>query len=244
MPHVPEVIIKMPHFFPALPVDIPSPVTGPVRDWLYFLRPYPNGHPAMTHPLACPWTFYYFQRPSSATQDASYEDLIHKIGKFDQVEDFWAYYSHLVRADQLPPSISLHLFRNDSRAMWEDPENRSGGNFILRFSKGQVKYAWETLLLNLIGEQLPADIHGAVLSVRPKFDLIHVWHRTAQHEVMTAELCNALVRALALPPKTKLEHTPFSSMMNTSVAKQSVQYIVESDGSAKKIMHRGPGSDA
>ena len=157
------------------------------------------------HPLETPWTFYYFQRPPPGSPDMNYEESIHKIGKINTCEEFWAIYSHLIRPDKLPATIALHLFRNDSRAMWEDPENINGGSFLLRLPKGQVKYLWEKLLLTMIGEQFPSDVNGAAVSTRPKADLLYVWHRTASNEDDRLEICRVLWKELNLPIKTKID---------------------------------------
>ncbi|OHT17366.1 Eukaryotic translation initiation factor NCBP [Tritrichomonas foetus] len=192
----------------------------------------------IAHPLETPWTFYYFQRPPANSPDMNYEESIHKIGKVFTCEEFWSIYSHLIRPDKLPATIALHLFRGDSRAMWEDADNIKGGSFLLRLPKGQVKFLWEKLLLAMISEQFPGDVNGAAVSTRPKVDL-YIWHRTASNEVARMEICSTLWRELGLPHKTKIDYSPFSDMMNTSASKTQIQYIIESDGPAMKIMTKG-----
>jgi translation initiation factor 4E len=191
----------------------------------------------MLHPLQTPWTFYYLQRHAGNTQEVPYEDSIHKIGKFSTCEDFWRFYSHMTRPDRLTPAISLHLFRNDSRAMWEDPENRDGGSFLLKFQKSQISAVWERLVLHLIGEQLPTDVVGAVVSPRAKVDLVYIWHQHARNEAIRLEICARLAWALELPSRTKMDYVSFDEMMAPAAAKNSVQYWVEADG---RVMKAGP----
>jgi translation initiation factor 4E len=211
----------------------------------------PPGHPGEpgaladpeeehSHPLQCPWTFYYFERPAANAPEGTYEDAIHKIGKFSTCEEFWSFYSHLVRPDQLGHTISLQLFRNDSRAMWEDPENRNGGSFRLRFVKGQVAFVWEKLLLNLIGEQLPGDVVGTVVSPRAKMDLLYLWHQHSDDEALRMEIVADLQRVLELPVKTKIDYSPFDEMLTNQGQKNYVQYVLEADGPVMKIWSKQP----
>ncbi|KAK8854447.1 hypothetical protein M9Y10_017009 [Tritrichomonas musculus] len=190
------------------------------------------------HLLETPWTFYYFQRPPPNSPDMNYEESIHKIGKVYSCEQFWSIYSHIIHPDKLPATIALHLFRGDSRAMWEDEENRNGGSFLIRLPKGQVNYFWEKLLLSLIGEQFPPDVNGSAVSVRPKGDLLYIWHRTASDEDVRLEICRVLWKELNLPIKTKIDYSPFSDMLSSNQNKAQIQYILESDGPVMKISTR------
>lgn len=190
------------------------------------------------HPLETPWTFYYFQRPPPNSPDMNYEESIHKIGKVYTCEQFWSIYSHIIHPDKLPVTIALHLFRGDSRAMWEDPENRNGGSFLIRLQKGQVNFFWEKLLLSLIGEQFPSDVNGAAVSVRSKGDLLYIWHRTASDEAVRLEICRTLWKELNLPVKTKIDYSPFTDMLSSNQAKSQIQYILESDGPVMKVSTR------
>ncbi|KAH0790992.1 Eukaryotic initiation factor 4E family protein [Histomonas meleagridis] len=165
------------------------------------------------HKLATPWTFYYYQKPSS--EETNYEDSIHKISKFSTCEEFWAIYSYLIRPKKLNSSLALHLFRNDSRAMWEDEENRNGGSFLLRFPKGQaINIVWEKLVLSLIGEQFPSDVNGIVVSTRSKYDLIHIWHKTTSDEAVKMEICSTIWRVLDLATNAQIDYSPFQTILN------------------------------
>jgi len=55
------------------------------------------------------------------------------------VEDFWAYYNHLVRPNDLPTSIDYQLFREGVSPLWEDPVNKNGGKWVVRLKKGDGK---------------------------------------------------------------------------------------------------------
>ena len=176
------------------------------------------------------WTFYYLQKEPNV----SYEDTIHKIGKFQTAEGFWQIYSHMVRPEKLPQNIAVHLFRGDSRAMWEDEDNRKGGSFLIRLQKKQANRMWERLALNLIGEQMPDDINGIAVSTRQKVDFIYVWHRTAADPNIRLEIANSIAKVLELTIKSRIDYNPFDGSSVGLDPKNLIQYIVETNGVAEK----------
>ncbi|OHT06049.1 Eukaryotic translation initiation factor 4E-4 [Tritrichomonas foetus] len=180
----------------------------------------------MTHLLATPWTFYYFEKSEQPNSDISYDKCIHKIGKVSTIEEFWHYYSHIIRPDKLSQNISLQFFRNDSRAMWEDPENCNGGSFYCQIPKGQTKFFWERLLLNLIGEQFPMDVIGVVVTVRQKFDFIYIWHQTTTDDHVKIEICRVLQDVFELPLNSKIGYNTF----NPKLQEHQQQFIIQHDG--------------
>ena len=182
------------------------------------------------HKLETPWTFYYYQRPPLNDTKISYVESIHKIGKFSTVEEFWSYYSHITQPGKIAPTLALHLFRNDSRAMWEDEENSKGGFFLIRFPKGNINYIWEILVLNLIGEQFPSDVVGVVVSKRPKFDVIHLWHQTSSDENLKMEIATILWRILELPQKTQIDYYPFQNVLTNKPNTDGVKYVINQSG--------------
>ena len=103
------------------------------------------------HYLQSEWTFYYFERPAKSED---WTKNIHPIGSFQTIEKFWAFYSHMTRPDKLKEGLSLHLFRDNLKAMWEDENIKNGGYITIRLGKKQVQYVWEKLILNMIGEQI------------------------------------------------------------------------------------------
>ncbi|OHS97214.1 Eukaryotic translation initiation factor 4E-4 [Tritrichomonas foetus] len=190
----------------------------------------------MDHNLHTPWTFYYFEKSEQQNSKEAYDKCIHKIGKVHTIEDFWTYYSHIVRPDKLEPNISLHFFRNDSRAMWEDPENQQGGAFFCNIEKEQTKYLWERLLINLIGEQFPEDVIGVVVTTRPKFDFIYVWHQTSANEEVRLEICRKLEKIFELPLHYKIGYNAF----NQKFQDQHINYFILQNGPALRSKTNSP----
>jgi translation initiation factor 4E len=174
------------------------------------------------HPLQTPWTFYYQEQNHAGL---SWADSIHKIGKFSTCEDFWSFYSHLQRPGELDRSISLHLFRHDFRAVWEDDANKGGGYFQFRIDHlDQLKYHWEKLILSLIGEQFPSEVIGAVVSIK-RSGSIHLWVHNADDLNAMKETVGTFVRCLELPLNRKvvLQHQRFADQVQ-------VKYFVDQNG--------------
>lgn len=192
----------------------------------------------MELPLNSPWTFYYFQK--SEQSDVPYEQCIHKIGKFSNVEQFWHIYSHIQRPHNLPSTITLQLFRGDVRPMWEDEENRMGGSFLIRLPKNQTKSLWERMVLNLIGEQFPSDIVGTAVSTRQRFDLMYVWHQHASDASIRLSIAQALQKILELPYKYKIDYNPFDPEANGFDSKMYIQYTVEANGPVERLSQKQP----
>jgi translation initiation factor 4E len=155
------------------------------------------------HALETPWTFYYHHPKTPKDWEAA----IQKIAQVSTVEEFWAVYSRVKRPEALKAqgTESLHFFRGDSRAMWEDPANARGGAFRCEFqSGGHASLYWERLLLDLIGEQLHPDLIGALVQLKRNSEIISVWTRTSDSPALAVELATQLFRSLGLPYKTKM----------------------------------------
>ncbi|XP_021565242.1 eukaryotic translation initiation factor 4E type 2 isoform X3 [Carlito syrichta] len=121
------------------------------------------------HPLQYNYTFWYSRRtPGRPTSSQSYEQNIKQIGTFASVEQFWRFYSHMVRPGDLTGHSDFHLFKEGIKPMWEDDANKNGGKWIIRLRKGLASRCWENLILAMLGEQFMVgeEICGAVVSVR------------------------------------------------------------------------------
>ena len=82
----------------------------------------------------------------------NYEENINQICAFRTVEDFWGYYQHMVRPEQLPTGTDFFLFQEGIKPMWEDPANKNGGRMLLKIKKSFGNKFWEDLILNYIGD--------------------------------------------------------------------------------------------
>ena len=145
--------------------------------------------PPKKHPLFSRFRFSFMRRLSShpgsrgvpSNKDSAngehytYASGIKSLGTFGTVEDFWAYYTHIVQPNDLPLSTDLYLFREGISPMWEDPANEKGGRWILRMKKGFASQAFEDLAMWFIGEQFEQDslqINGLAVSIRLQEDVL------------------------------------------------------------------------
>ncbi|CAO2625318.1 Eukaryotic translation initiation factor 4E type 2 [Lemmus lemmus] len=161
------------------------------------------------HPLQYNYTFWYSRRtPGRPTSSQSYEQNIKQIGTFASVEQFWKFYSHMVRPGDLTGHSDFHLFKEGIKPMWEDDANKNGGKWIIRLRKGLASRCWENLILAMLGEQFMVgeEICGAVVSVRFQEDIISIWNKTASDQATTARIRDTLRRVLNLPPNTIMEY--------------------------------------
>nr|XP_061810494.1 eukaryotic translation initiation factor 4E type 2-like [Nerophis lumbriciformis] len=168
------------------------------------------------HPLQYNYTFWYSRRNQSRVASAqSYEQNIRRIGTVASVEQFWKFYSHLVRPGNLSEHIDFHLFKEGIKPMWEDECNRGGGKWIIRLRKGLASRFWENLILAMLGEQFMVgeEICGAVISIRFQEDFLSIWNKTANDETTTHRIRETFKRVLNLPPNTIMEYRPHNDSL-------------------------------
>ncbi|KAJ4919144.1 hypothetical protein JOQ06_005125 [Pogonophryne albipinna] len=92
------------------------------------------------HPLQFNYSFWFSRRtPSRPSSSTSYEQNIRHIGS---VEQFWRFYSHLVRPGDLSGHSDFHLFKEGIKPMWE-----VALLYILQLHKEGIKPMWEVALL-------------------------------------------------------------------------------------------------
>ncbi|TRY54281.1 hypothetical protein DNTS_031083 [Danionella cerebrum] len=148
-------------------------------------------------------------------------------GASASVEQFWKFYSHLVRPGDLTGHSDFHLFKEGIKPMWEDEANRSGGKWIIRLRKGLASRFWENIILAMLGEQFMVgeEICGAVVSIRFQEDILSIWNKSASDQITTSRIRDTLRRVLNLPPNTIMEYKTHndslkdnSSFRNTKIA--------------------------
>lgn len=151
------------------------------------------------------WSFWFTDDNKSA---ANYEDRVHEIRKFSTMEEFWSIYSHMKRLGQLPIGSDYHLFSEGVRPMWEDPENKVGGKWLIRLKKNVIQILWERLLLAVVGNQFAEDdaITGCVASVRGGEDVISVWNKNARDNEAKERIREMLIQVLKIPKDTLMEY--------------------------------------
>ncbi|XP_077356304.1 eukaryotic translation initiation factor 4E family member 2 related sequence 1 [Festucalex cinctus] len=181
------------------------------------------------HPLQYNYTFWYSRRTQSRPASTqNYEQNIRRIGTVASVEQFWNFYSHLVRPGDLSGPSDFHLFKEGIKPMWEDECNRSGGKWIIRLRKGLASRFWENIILAMVGEQFMVgeEICGAVVSIRFQEDFLSVWNRTSSDQPTTSRIRDTLRRVLNLPASTIMEYKTHNDSLrdNSSFRNMKMSY--------------------
>jgi len=184
------------------------------------------------HPLKCAWSFWFMKRSGQGRSQENYEKSIKLIGTFSNVEDFWAYYNHLVRPSDLAYSCDYHLFREGVKPMWEDEENKDGGKYVVRIprvKKASSRY-WEDVLMAVVGGQfdVPVDeVCGVVISTRFNQDVLSLWNKRSESPENKRKLHDTLRRVLNLPTHTPLEYKTHSQALTdtTVLAEKAAEKV-------------------
>jgi len=165
--------------------------------------------PPGEHRLQFAYSLWFSRRtPGNKATSMSYDQNLKLVATFLSVEQFWSYYSYLIRPSDLSGHSDFHLFKDGIKPMWEDSANKDGGKWIVRLRKGLASRCWENLILAMLGEQFMVgeEICGAVISIRFQEDIISVWNKSASHHATTSRIRDTLKRVLNLPANTIMEY--------------------------------------
>ncbi|CAD7676232.1 unnamed protein product [Nyctereutes procyonoides] len=145
-------------------------VRAAVRGKLAYSRACSSTAAAVQH------TFWYSRRtPGHPTSSQSYEQDIKQISTFASVEQFWRFYSHMVRPGDLTGHSGFHLFKEGIKPIL-------------------ASHCWENLILAMLGEQsmVGEEIYETVVSVQFQEDIISIWNKTASDQATTAHIQDTL----------------------------------------------------
>eukprot|EP01132_Coremiostelium_polycephalum_P007516 gene7516-9237_t len=143
----------------------------------------------MVHELSNTYYFYYMpKRPKNMSDYLSGLQCIDN--PIRTVEDFWSYYSHMIRpVDEFSSLSDIYLFKEGIRPVWEDEDNVKGA---------------------FIGDQIDGseNINGIVISFRSNDNnLIGIWNKDAEN---TDTLLNSLKNLFKIE---KLDYKPHFTRM-------------------------------
>jgi len=171
------------------------------------------------HILQTAWTFWYCKKTNK--QQLNFETALVSLGTCHSIEEFWGHYSHIKRPHELPPNSNLHLFRGNTRPMWENFP--TGGHWVLHMRKNSplLDRMWEELLISCIGEAFEEpDVLGVVLSLRPKEDALYLWNANQQLKFNIGEKLKTIMQ---LPANCPIEYRTNRFNMERSQVSQKIE---------------------
>jgi translation initiation factor 4E len=94
---------------------------------------------------------------------------------------------------KLSHNSNYHLFKEGIEPMWEDPQNKDGGKFVLTLPKqnrmeGRTDECWLYTVLAVIGETMDLtgeEVCGCVVSIRKSADRIALWLKSSDKQRCT-----------------------------------------------------------
>ncbi|KAK6478061.1 eukaryotic translation initiation factor 4E type 2-like isoform X2 [Huso huso] len=166
----------------------------------------PTSPGAGEHPLQYNYTFWYSRRtPSRPANTQSYEQNIKHIGSVASVEQFWKFYSHLVRPGDLTGHSDFHIFKEGIKPMWEVRDQQRERSLP---DASHAYQGWNNSLLLLL-LILKCCFLSAISPLAVFFlqeDILSIWNKTANDQVTTSRIRDTLRRVLNLPPNTIMEY--------------------------------------
>jgi hypothetical protein len=103
--------------------------------------------------------------------------------------------SHRVRGLLEDPDVCLRVFQASVAPIWEAPENKNGGKFVLsvvgRDNLDRVLQVWSTLLAIMCTGRLgpgPDELLGAVFATKGWGVLLALWNRSAGDNKLVGKL--------------------------------------------------------
>lgn len=116
------------------------------------------------------------------------------------------------RPNQLSENSYLYFFKDGIRPVWQDPHNKNGGSFVLRFEKDKCNRVWEEMLLSYIGseKEVVENINGIRIKIRKDGAAeIDVWVSDVYNEEQLEKQSNWVLEACSLKGDTILEIISF-----------------------------------
>lgn len=157
--------------------------------------------PNIKFPLENSWSFWFYKNEKSKR----WEDNVKFITSVDFVEDFWGVYNHLQLVSKINVGCDYMFFKKGIPPMWEDPQNKDGGRWVLNIDKRlrsqNLDIYWLNTLLALIGDQFEdegSNVNGAYINIRGKGDKLSLWTKSAKDADTQLKIGRRLKELLAL----------------------------------------------
>eukprot|EP01035_Chromulina_nebulosa_P018726 gene18726-24490_t len=188
------------------------------------------------------YSFWYHRR-GHIKQNANYDESIIKVASCQTIEHFWKIYDHLVHPNEIKVSLDYHFFKDGIKPVWEDPNNKIGGKWMVRVKKGLSSHYWEELLLAIIGEQFDVgqEICGAVISIRQENDIISVWNKTSDNVEASNRIRDQIRKLLKLPLHVAIEYKKHQESLEDKTSFRNPSIVWR--GSSNHSNNRGNDSN-
>nr|XP_014332724.1 PREDICTED: eukaryotic translation initiation factor 4E type 1B [Bos mutus] len=173
------------------------------------LRKTPEEGKPDLHPLLNRWALWFFKNDRSR----AWQNNLHRVTKFNTVEDFWAIYNNIQLASKLSSGCDYALFKDGIKPMWEDSRNN----------------LWLETLLCLIGESFgehSQEVCGAVINIRAKGDKIAVWTREAENQEGVLHIGRVYKERLGLSTKTIIGYQAHADTATKSNSLAKNKFVV------------------
>jgi len=135
------------------------------------------------HPLQHTWCIWEQRSADKRNMtDQEWKDLQKKLCEFSTVEDFWRYFYHLPPPSDVfydgrnkkrvgsPPNDrtieSFSLFKKNVAPEWEDPANKTGGEWVMRksFRAEEIDEYWRNIVYGIVGETIEDPAVGDMIT--------------------------------------------------------------------------------
>ncbi|MXQ83713.1 hypothetical protein E5288_WYG002369 [Bos mutus] len=193
------------------------------------LRKTPEEGKPDLHPLLNRWALWFFKNDRSR----AWQNNLHRVTKFNTVEDFWAIYNNIQLASKLSSGCDYALFKDGIKPMWEDSRNKRGGRWLVSLTKQQrhieLDHLWLETLLCLIGESFgehSQEVCGAVINIRAKGDKIAVWTREAENQEGVLHIGRVYKERLGLSTKTIIGYQAHADTATKSNSLAKNKFVV------------------
>ena len=78
------------------------------------------------------------------------QENLKRINAFDSVEDFWCLFNNMCAPKKLSVGSNYHIFKHGIKPMWEDPENKAGGKWVLTVPKQRNRSIVDSWWMNIV----------------------------------------------------------------------------------------------
>uniref|UniRef100_A0A1I8A4K9 eIF-4F 25 kDa subunit n=1 Tax=Steinernema glaseri TaxID=37863 RepID=A0A1I8A4K9_9BILA len=137
------------------------------------------------HQLKRTWTLWYL----NDKKNLDWLQRLHEVCSVDTIEDFWMLMKNVRPPSRLNNTCDYNVFRDHIRPVWEVPDNKSGGRWLINIDRSKhpevIDIIWMEILIAMIGEQFGEDseqICGIVCNIRNKGSKISIWTRDCNDE--------------------------------------------------------------